>query len=294
MDLIYKIDYNFSLALNKLFHFRFLSFESVLMRYLKRLFRGIDVKDTGEIDPKSCLSNYVWIFWAQGEENMPDIVRNCYKSIKKNAGESNEVILLDMESIKQYVVIPDIVYEKLYKNKMSLTHFSDILRFSLLKDYGGWWIDATIFLTQELPCFESLFTIKNKYNESCVSRFMWSSFLWYIPCHHPFPRFVLNGLIRYWKNNDYIVDYLLLDYIIKYYYDHNTLFRREIESLPETNPDVYFFQTERAYDTFDILEWNEIMKNTCFFKTTYKKKIRKFSRDNYWRIIFKEEEVERE
>jgi hypothetical protein len=40
--------------------------------------------------------------------------------------------------------------------KMTVTHFSDILRFNLLKNNGGLWLDATIFVNKPIP--EKYFT----------------------------------------------------------------------------------------------------------------------------------------
>lgn len=47
--------------------------------------------------------------------------------------------------------------------KISIQTFSDILRFNLLKNHGGLWVDATIYFLKPYPIFEQL---ENKSYES--------------------------------------------------------------------------------------------------------------------------------
>ena len=77
---------------------------------------------------------------------MPPVVRSCYKSVLKNA-EKHPVILITENNITEYVDIPQYIYEKIREKKMTLTHFSDILRENLLYKHGGIWMDATIYMT---------------------------------------------------------------------------------------------------------------------------------------------------
>lgn len=84
-------------------------------------------------------SDYVWLYWAQGEENAPDLVKNCLKSVHTYCKDKN-IIVLDDNTIENYIDIPDFIKEKYKKNIISKPHFSDYLRTSLLAKYGGTWM----------------------------------------------------------------------------------------------------------------------------------------------------------
>jgi hypothetical protein len=43
------------------------------------------------------------------------------------------------------------VIEKFEAGKMSITALSDILRVTLLAQYGGFWIDSTVFISDHFP-----------------------------------------------------------------------------------------------------------------------------------------------
>lgn len=84
-----------------------------------------------------------------GEENAPEIVRYCIKSIRCNAG-SHPVNIVTEENYLQFTDIPKYVIEKMQVEKITLTHFSDILRMNLIANNGGLWLDATIFCSQKM------------------------------------------------------------------------------------------------------------------------------------------------
>lgn len=267
MDLIYRFDYKLSSCFSKVSNLSCFKFDNVLLRYLKRITSGIKT-DYNNVMSKDVRDNIVWVFWAQGKGNMPPIVQRCIASIYKHV--NGDVRVVEMDTIENYVHLPSFVYEKLMSGKMSYTHFSDILRFALLKENGGWWLDATIFLVEDLPSINSFFTIKHSYNESCISGNRWSSFLWYLPPNHPLAIFVYEGLVRYWQKNAFVLDYLLTDYLIRCFYDTNPAFRYEVDVMPENNPDLYFFQTAIASEPYVQTVWDSVKEKTTIFKTTYK------------------------
>lgn len=86
----------------------------------------------------------VWICWMQGIENAPELVQRCYASIKEHVTD-REIVLITAENRKKYVELPDYIEEKYAKGIITHTHFSDILRVTLLAKHGGTWIDATVF-----------------------------------------------------------------------------------------------------------------------------------------------------
>ena len=91
----------------------------------------------------------IFVCWLQGEEAMPPVVKACFASIKRFA-QNHPVVLITSENFSQYVTIPDHILRKVSEGKITLTHFSDIIRVNLLAKYNAIWLDATIYLTAPL------------------------------------------------------------------------------------------------------------------------------------------------
>ena len=88
----------------------------------------------------------VWICWLQGRDNAPELVKACINSIENNLKDFNIVILTE-ENISKYTMLPVHVMKKYNEGKITRTHFSDILRVSILCEYGGLWVDSTVLCT---------------------------------------------------------------------------------------------------------------------------------------------------
>ena len=122
-------------------------YEKQIYNYLKSEYESVIqycVEKYNEKDAKTCEKTYIWVMWWQGESAMPPIVKACYSSIKR-AAKDYEVVLITEENWKQYVEIPQYIIDKVDCKKITLTHFSDIVRVALLKRWGGLWIDATVY-----------------------------------------------------------------------------------------------------------------------------------------------------
>lgn len=92
----------------------------------------------------------IWQYWAQGYDNVPDVVRRCFDSVDYYASDYTIVRLSD-SNLSEYLDIPDFIHARRGAKTMTITHFSDLLRLILLKTYGGIWMDATILLTGPIP-----------------------------------------------------------------------------------------------------------------------------------------------
>ena len=87
------------------------------------------------------IEKIIWIYWHQGWDNAPDIIKICKKSwIKKNP--EWDVRALDFKSINHFV---DINLEKNILKSLCIAHQSDLIRLGLLEKYGGVWVDASLF-----------------------------------------------------------------------------------------------------------------------------------------------------
>ncbi len=91
----------------------------------------------------------LWHYWAQGWENAPYVVKECYKSCQHYAADW-KIIDLDDSNIGDYIEIPEAVKSI---PDFPIQPISDLIRILLLKKYGGVWIDATVFLNRNLTEF---------------------------------------------------------------------------------------------------------------------------------------------
>ena len=53
--------------------------------------------------------------------------------------------------MQKYADIPDYIMEKYKEGMITKTHFSDYLRTCLLLKNGGYWCDATVYMTGQIP-----------------------------------------------------------------------------------------------------------------------------------------------
>lgn len=175
----------------------------------------------------------IWICWLQGEQNAPKIVKQCIQNARTRAC-GREVIVVTEENRHEYILFPNWIEDKKVTGIISNAQFSDLLRVSLLAEHGGLWLDATVLLTRSIP--ESIFnypifTAKGL-NPSfplcpvCVDIQKWTGYFLAGWPQSLFYRYMQDFMLTYWKNEDYLIDYLLLNHIAK-------IGREEIELLGE-------------------------------------------------------------
>ena len=97
----------------------------------------------------------IFVFWWDGFENAPQIVKKCFDSVCKYHPDS-KVIGIDKNNYQNFTDIHPEIIKDFEKDKISVQTFSDILRFNLLKNNGGIWIDSTILFLSEFNLFEDL------------------------------------------------------------------------------------------------------------------------------------------
>lgn len=106
---------------------------------------------------ESKIEKNIFVFWWDGFDNAPDIVKECKKSVYKYY-KDYKIIPIDKDNYKKYTNINLKIINDFENGKISIQTFSDILRFNLLKHNGGMWIDATIFFLNKCDLFEKLKT----------------------------------------------------------------------------------------------------------------------------------------
>jgi hypothetical protein len=92
------------------------------------------------------LPRNLWMYWHQGLEAAPFVVRRCIESwIALNPGWN--VVVLDSGSVGDYI---EVELSPKKREKLSVNHLSNLIRLALLDKYGGVWTDATTFCVRPL------------------------------------------------------------------------------------------------------------------------------------------------
>ena len=233
----------------------------------------------------------VWVFWWQGVEQMPELVRCCYYSLKTQL-KDKKVILITKNNIKEYCTFPEYIFQKYESGQITLTHLSDILRFDLLSHYGGLYTDATVFWTGNISAikYSNLYTCGGYSDEYYfnVSKGRWTGFLIGGCRENPLFRFMYNFFLEYWKQSDELIDYFLIDYALNYAYQNNIgSFKDYVDNVaPSNNPNLFKLMDVRN-KRCSRKGREELMATTYAFKLSYKKKFDTKENTYARQIVFK-------
>lgn len=258
---------------NKLFFKK----NKLVEKKIEKIFANKEYENNKEdfFEPKIDINLYkdkIWVFWWQGLDKAPLIVKLCINSMKKHI-KDREIIIITKDNFSYYTNLPNYIIIKFKKGNISIQEFSDIIRLYLLYYYGGAWLDATLFVKNKLD--DTLFnyefyTIKRKKKDDIfISNYRWAIFFLIAKPKKILFRYLLSMKYFYWKKYNIIIDYLLTDHCINYLYDNYEQIRNLIDEVPINNIHVN--------DLFEIInnEYNEdeingLRENTFIYKLTWK------------------------
>lgn len=256
--------------------------DGVLEKYTK------DEIDNYSLQPKKNIKNsdkIIWQYWGQGlsKSDMPEVVQMCFDSVDKYKGDYTVIRLCD-DNLKEYIDLPEYVYEKYNNGIFGKAHFSDLVRLALLNVYGGVWLDATILLTAPLEdklADKDWFMYQRDGEQE--DKKLWSrTYAYYFSWHKDYKVRLLNSVIYAKKETPVIFDLfqLLLYYWktendVKDYFFFQILFTQYIEKYPERNcpivsdclPNMLQNYITGSYRKYSIIE---ILKMVPIHKLSYK------------------------
>lgn len=209
----------------------------------------------------------IWWCWLQGENKAPELCQACLRSLRRELPDFRiQVITLD--NLSEFISIPDFIQDKFQRGIISPTHYSDIIRTLLLIEYGGVWIDSTVFCTgYRFPVFDYPFFVYqnwkfNQQNSAIASNWLISS------CKaHPLLITTKELLYEYWKSNEKIVNY----------YIFHLFFHIAVERYPTlwyltprySNIPPHILQFE-LFDQYNEARFEQIAAMSDFHKLTWK------------------------
>ena len=233
--------------------------------------------------------NKVWICWFQGIENAPALVQKCYESVKKNLTD-REIVLITSKNMNQYVQFPDFILEKWQKGIITHTHLTDLLRLELLIRYGGMWLDATVFCTEnrksipeyffdsDLFVFQSLRPGRDGHCQYI------SSWLVSAKTNNKILMATRELCYEYWKTNNSMADYFLLHDFVSIVLDKHQDEWKAVVPRDNAAPHILLL---RLFDQYDERMWNAIKEQTPFHKLTYKfSEEETKNKDTLYKVLF--------
>ena len=256
--------------------------KKVILDFVLKLRKEAQIDESSSIKKEVTTEfpKIIWTMWQQGEAQMPETVKASMKTIKNFAKRNGcEFHLLTNDNLEYFVDIPKDITEKYKKKELSAAHYSDIVRFSLLYQYGGIWMDATLFVSPYATAemFEEEFFSLNhppldtNKMERTICDYKWSGFFLAGQTVGSHFKHIRDLYIYYVRKYPIFIHYLMMDYFILSEYASNPEFKSLVDRLPvlETAERMWFLR-EYADKLFDKKEWEEVLTHTPIMKTTYK------------------------
>ena len=225
----------------------------------------------------------IWVLWLQGWDNVPEIVGKCRESLV-NVANDFTIHYIDHNWIKNNLNIPQQIEKKFEKGIIGNAHYSDIVRLFILYKYGGIWIDATVYFTDDrllnLIKDESLFFFRacNNYYVK-ISNWLISAEKnnYIIYC-------ALCFLVRYWERYNVPAHYFIMHMMVTWLLNNHPDIEEKMLYIPNASP---LFLGGALNDTYNGKVFNGIVEQTSVHKLSYKNIIDK---DNsYYNYIITKE-----
>lgn len=238
------------------------------------------VDDLIKNPPKEKIVNKhnIWVFWGQGKDHMPDIIKAAHRQL---VAFNDNVILITNENVGQYIHLPKVIVEKVNEGIISLTHYSDIIRNTLLAVHGGLWLDATVWVSgkismdrlKELNIYSAnSIVLHNKSSVRFWSSFdaNWSSWcLWSVNANNLLYVYVSEMLQAMAEREKFFFDYVLLDYFIYSAYRLFPSVKRDIDNINIYNPNRYKL-INWMDEPYNETMYKSIIENDFVFKLSYR------------------------
>lgn len=208
----------------------------------------------------------VFICWFQGEENMPDLCHACLNNLRKILPQDAQIHFITYDNYLSYIDVPQNIVDKFKKGAMCPTNYSDIIRYALLATYGGAWIDAAIYLSEDV--FEEAFKhetytprfYREGHKLEDASRGRWVGGCWLSKNSNVLFKYVYDSLIHFWNAHNKAVEYLAVDYIIWSAYCNIKEIKQLLDNIPINNEDIRLLNNNLAQEyTPELFE--QILKN---------------------------------
>ncbi|MTB65139.1 capsular biosynthesis protein [Streptococcus sp. zg-86] len=217
-------------------------------------------------------SDKVWVMWLQGMDDAPEIVKKCYASLIKNL-PNKEIILLTEGNYRDYVTFPNYIQNKIDKGLIGNAHMSDLLRLELLENYGGTWIDATVFLSDgNIPDFmlDTDFFMFQKLKPGLDGNPL-SISNWFITSttSNPMLKMTKELLYQYWQKNNQAMHYFIFHMLFQLVIENFEEEWKKVVPVSSSTPHILLL---KLFDPYKSEVMTAIYRQSSIHKLTYKLK----------------------
>ncbi len=208
----------------------------------------------------------IFSFWHDGEENAPQMLKVCFKRIRKYM--NRELIVVSNATLDQYTDLPPEIVAKYKAGKIRGAHFADIVRVELLYRYGGYWMDATNFPTDDFPSWITsqdffVFMVGNvgqsySFMQNCFIRARKGAYLlaaWRAM------------IIDFWMHESHSFDYFMHQMLFKTLVENDPRAIKYFAKMPKVPQDpTHRLWHNYKYKKFDMAEFKKLTKDSFFQK----------------------------
>jgi len=209
----------------------------------------------------------IWTCWFQGRHAAPPLVQRCFDSWERENPEW-ELRCLDATTIARYVDFSDI---DLNRQTITAASLSDILRIRLLHEFGGVWVDATLYCNRPLDNWlpQVMSAGFFAFSAPVHGRLLSSWFLAAEPGNEIVQEWCAAAQ-RYWQGRERSDDYYWFHHIAGQLVSENPQVRQQWSSVPAVSADgphaLQFLGLHRPWaEVSHAIDWS-----TPVFKLTYR------------------------
>ncbi len=206
-----------------------------------------------------------FVFWAQGIETAPPVVKRCADEVRRLHREG-DVLFLDEATAREHAEVPAMVARTMGRD---WTRLSDLLRLELLSTYGGVWMDATCLPRARM--------------QDAVPDLLTSGFFafrrgpgrlgnWFLASepNHYVVAMLREAHYEYWSAYDHVVDYYLFHHLFEMLYLLDERFAAVWDAAPRR-----FVRRATAYnktllEPYDAERTRTLLDRSFVHKLTYK------------------------
>ncbi len=243
--------------------------ERVIPKYFERyLPAAAAVKERKVVNNDK--NDKIFTLWLQGEENAPELVKACFRSVRRHCKQ--ELIVLDEKTVFDYITLPDIIMKKRKAGKISHAHFADICRVELLYNHGGYWLDSTGFVTEAIPDWianEDFFVYMAGQKVGSPYSYMQNCFI-----RSRKGAYLLDAwramMLDYWTHENGPFDYFMHQLLFKTMVMNDPRAKKHFEKMLHVDQDpthaLWWDWHDKPYDE---KKFKEVTSGAFFQKTTY-------------------------
>lgn len=185
---------------------------------------------------------------------------------------SLELVVLDKKTIFDWISLPDYIMKKWENGQISAAHFSDICRIELLYRYGGVWMDATDYITSDIPdeIMKSEFFMYLVGNVGYSYSFIQNCFI-RTKKGNPLLGIWRDAIHNYWRHMYKTIDYFVHHLLFRLVVHENEEARLLFDKMPKLNQDDTHTLWYKYRDmAFDEVIFTDLKQKSFLHKTAYK------------------------